>query len=192
MKKVIKLVIFCIFIGCFVYLGTIHADESKKKKSISGTDNDKYFGSAYVFEEINHSKLLSKLNSKNQNMIIYACFKDSNLCDSYGDVINDIARIYEIDEIYYYDFKIDKKENNATYQKIVNKLSSYLITDDLGNQDLHAPTLIFIKDSEVYMVLDDLALQHGKDANDKILSLELQEEKKEELVNVMEGYLYNE
>lgn len=192
MIKYIKLFIFCLFIGCFIYLGTLHDDTDGKKKIIKDSVNNKYFGSAYVFEEINHSKLLNKLNKKNQNMIIYACFIDNDLCDSYAMLINDVAREYGIDEILYYDFKIDKKEKNATYQKILTKFSDYLRTDDLGNQELYAPTLIFIKDGSVFAFDDDLALQRGDGSNEKALSEEKSLLKRDYLINVLEEYTSNE
>lgn len=191
MKKYVKLVIFLLFIGCFIYFGTLHKDEDVKKIS-RDSQVDKYFGSAYVFEEINHSKLLSKLNSKDQSMIIYACFKDNELCDSYAQLINEIARNYEIDQIFYYDFKIDKKEKNATYQKILTKFSDYLMTDDLGNQDFYAPTLITIIDGFVYGFDDDLALKRGKNSYKRILSQEELNLKREYLINIFEEYKSNE
>ena len=177
MKKYIKLLIFCVFIALFIYFGTLGKTSESKKKNPNNNSVDKYFGSAYVFEEINHSKLLSKLNSNDPTMIIYACFKDSDLCDSYAQLINEIARNYEIDEILYYDFKIDKKEKNATYQKIVDKLSDYLLTNDLGEQDLYSPTLLFIKNGSVFAIDDDLAFNRGKvDAQD-VLTEEFKSEK---------------
>lgn len=189
MKNAIKLVIFCIFIAGFIYFGTLGKENRGSNKRKSGSFADDFFGSAYVFESINHSKLLSKLSSKNQNMIIYACYIDSKLCAEYGEIINDIALNYEIEKIYYYDFKTDKSENNATYQKIVSKFSDFVFVDDLGKANLYAPTLIFIKDGEVYEYDDDLAFVHGnKDAKD-ILTDEKVQEKREYLINVLEGYL---
>lgn len=192
MKKYIKLLIFCVFIALFIYFGTLGKTSESKKKNSSNNSVDKYFGSAYVFEEINHSKLLSKLNSNDPTMIIYACFKDSDLCDSYAQLINEIARNYEIDEILYYDFKIDKKEKNATYQKILSKFSNYLMTDDFGNQDFYAPTLITIKDGFVYGFNDDLALKRGKDSHNRKLSQEELDLKREYLINTFEEYKSNE
>ena len=192
MKKYIKLLIFCIFIALFIYFGTLGKSSESKNKNSNNSSVDKYFGSAYVFEEINHSKLLSKLNSNNPSMIIYACFKDSNLCDSYAQLINEIARNYEIDEILYYDFKIDKKEKNATYQKILSKFSDYLMTDDLGRQNFYAPTLITIKDGFVYSFDDDLSLKRGKDSYKRVLSQEELDAKREYLINTFEEYTSNE
>ena len=189
MKKIIKLVIFALFIACFIYLGTINKTDDGNKKDSNRRKSDPFFGSTYVFESINHSKLLSKLNSKNVDMIIYACFENNDLCNSYGELINEIARNYEIDTIYYYDFKTDKKNNNATYQKIVSKLSDYLITDDLGKQNLYAPSLIFIKNGLVYAIDDDLALHHGNKKAKEILTEEKIEEKRNTLIEIIEGYL---
>lgn len=192
MKKYIKLFIFIIFIVCFICLGTVGRDKKTNRTKINDSDVGRYFGSSYVFEEINHSKLLTKLNKKNQNMIIYACFMDNELCDSYAQLINEIALNFEIDEILYYDFKIDKKEHNATYQKILSKFSDYLITDDFGNQDFYSPTLITIKDGFIYSFDDDLALKRGKDSFERTLSQDEIALKSEYLTNLFEEYTSNE
>lgn len=192
MKKIIKFLIFCLFIAGFIYFGTLGKENRGDKIRKTGSFADEFFGSAYVFESINHSKLLSKLSSKNQDMIIYACFIDNKLCAEYGELINDIARNYEIEKIYYYDFKTDKSENNGTYQKIVSKFSDYVFTDDLGKQNFYAPTLIFIKDGQVYEYDDDLAFIHGNESENGILTEEKTQEKRDYLINVLEGYLTNE
>ncbi|MBO4601495.1 MAG: hypothetical protein J5634_04610 [Bacilli bacterium] len=192
MKKVIKIIVFILCIAGFVYFGTLNQNSSKSKKGSKISSNDSFFGSAYVFESINHSKLLSKLNSSSDSFIVYACFEKNDLCSSYGELINEIAINYEIETIYYYDFKTDKETSNATYQKIVSKLSDYLITDDLGNQDLYAPSLIFIKNGDLYAIDDDLVLQHGKKTSSDILTDEKLNEKREVLINIIEGYLTNE
>lgn len=192
MKKYIKFLIFIIFIVLFIYFGTIGNDGNSNKASNKDSNVSKYFGSAYVFEEINHSKLLTKLNKKNPDMIIYACYTDSELCDSYAQLINEVALNYEIDEILYYDFKIDKKEHNATYQKILSKFSDYLMTDDFGNQEFYAPTLITIKDGFVYGFDDDLALKRGRDSYKRSLSQEELDLKREYLTNLFEEYTSNE
>lgn len=189
MKKVVKFFIFILLITGFIYFGTRDYKKSIKKKVDKEKVSNALIGDGYVFSSINHSKLLSLLQSKNADFILYACIDDDKMCVSYGDVINNVAKSFSIEEIYYYDFKTDREEKNATYQKIVDKLSDYLLTNDLGEQDLYSPTLLFIKNGSVFAIDDDLAFNRGKvDAQD-VLTEEFKSEKELNLLILMEGYL---
>ena len=66
------------------------------------------------------------------------------------------------------------------------------MTDDFGNQDFYAPTLITIKDGFVYGFDDDLALKRGKDSHNRKLSQEELDLKREYLINIFEEYKSNE
>ena len=67
----------------------------------------------------------------------------------YANILNEAAKATGIEEILYYDFYLDRENSNATYQSIVLSLSNYLYTLDDGSQDIHAPTLIIIKDGNI-------------------------------------------
>ena len=66
------------------------------------------------------------------------------------------------------------------------------MTDDLGNQEFYAPTLITIKDGFVYGFDDDLALKRGKNSYKRTLSQEELDIKREYLINLFEEYTSNE
>ena len=192
MKKLIKFIIFVILIAAFVYFGT--KDYNVKKKNIE--KNEKNASSVllngdYVFNEINHSKVLNKLSSKNDS-IIYICIDGNKLCTKYGLLIDEVAKNYSIDTIYYYDIKEDRENNNGTYQKIISKLTNYILTDDLGKQNLYSPTLIFIKKGEVTIFDDSLSINRGEIDIDKIWTEELVNAKTEFLYDAMEGFINNE
>ena len=191
MKKLLKFIIFVILIVAFVYFCTKkypvkHKDIENEKNASSILLNGDY-----VFDDINHSKVLNKLSSKNDS-IIYVCIDGNKLCTKYGLLIDEVAKSFSIDTIYYYDIKEDRENNNGTYQKIINKLSDYAITDDLGNQNLCAPTLIFIKKGIVYSFDDSLSINHGKLDVDKVWDEETIESKQNYLIETMEGFINNE
>lgn len=191
MKKLLKFIIFVILIIAFVYFGTKkypvkHKDIENEKNASSILLNGDY-----VFNDINHSKVLNKLSSKNDS-IIYVCIDGNKLCTKYGLLIDEVAKSFSIDTIYYYDIKEDRENNNGTYQKIVNKLSDYVIIDDLGEQNLYAPTLIFVKKGMVYSFDDSLSINHGKLDVDKVWDEETIESKKNYLIETMEGFINNE
>lgn len=191
MKKLLKFVIFVVLIIAFIYFGTRDYKTNHKKKINEKNASSVLLNGDYVFNDINHSKVLNKLSSKNDS-IIYVCVDGNKLCTKYGLLIDEVAKNYSIDTIYYYDIKEDRDNNNGTYQKIINKLSNYVVTDDLGEQNLYAPTLIFIKNGSVYKFDDSLTLIHGKVDIDKIWNEETIEAKRSYLFEVMEGYISNE
>ena len=161
MKKLIKFVIFVLFIMAFVYLGTKKYPVKHKNVENEKNASSILLNKDYVFDGINHSKVLNKLSSKNDS-IIYICIDGNKLCTKYGLLIDEVAKTYSIDTIYYYDIKEDRENNNGTYQKIITKLSNYVLTDDLGRQNLYSPTLLFIKKGEVYIFDDSLSINHGE------------------------------
>ena len=191
MKKLIKFVIFVLFIMAFVYLGTKKYPVKHKNVENEKNASSILLNKDYVFDGINHSKVLNKLSSKNDS-IIYICIDGNKLCTKYGLLIDEVAKTYSIDTIYYYDIKEDRENNNGTYQKIITKLSNYVLTDDLGRQNLYSPTLLFIKKGEVYIIDDSLSINHGEIDIDKVWNEEVINQKREFLLNAMEGFISNE
>jgi len=188
MKKFIKFLIFALFIACFIYLGSRNYKIDDKKKISTKKTSEVLLKEDTVFKEINHSSLLSKISSKNSNMIVFACF-ESKACSIYGNMIDNLFKQFSIQEVYYYDFLDDRNNNNATYQKIVDKLSDYLVTDDSGKQQLHAPTLIFISNGIIYDIDDEFSSYRGSLKPEEYLSEDRLEEKKNELTELIVGYL---
>lgn len=191
MKKLLKLIIFVILIIAFIYFGTKDYKLDSKKRQNEKNASSVLLNGDYVFNDINHSKVLNKLSTKNDS-IIYVCVDGNKLCTKYGLLIDEVAKTYSIDTIYYYDIKEDREKNNGTYQKIVSKLKDFLITDDLGEQNLYAPTLIFIKNGMVYEFDDSLSLNRGEVNVDKIWTDSMVQLKRDFLYQAVEGFISNE
>lgn len=191
MKKLLKFIIFVLLIILFVYFGTKDYKNNHKKDIDGKNASSILLNGHYVFENINHSKVLNKLSTKN-NSIIYVCIDGNKLCVKYGLLIDEVLKSYGIDKVYYYDIKEDRQNNNGTYQKIVNKLKNYVITDDTGKQNLYGPTLIFIKNGDIYSYDDSLSIIHGKKTVDDIWNTDQIDNKTTYLNGVMEGYIGNE
>ena len=191
MKKLLKVAIFAILIVLFIYFGTRDYKIEKKKKIDEKNASSILLDDGYLFTEINHSKVLNKISSKN-DAIIYFCIDGNELCTKYGLLIDEVFKTFDVNEIYYYDIKEDRENNNGTYQKILTYLTDYLITDDLGEQDLHAPSLLFIKNGNIYAFDDELSIIHGAIDIDKIWNEEVINAKREYLTEVIGGYLGNE
>ena len=191
MKKLLKFCVFVLLILAFIYFGTREYDNHKKVKVNEKNASSVLLNGEYVFKDINHSKVLNRLSSKNDS-IIYICIDGNELCTKYGLLIDEIAKSFSIDNIYYYDIKEDRESNNGTYEKIISKLTNYVLTDDTGKQNLYAPTIIFIKNGLVYSFDDSLSINHGKVEIDKVWNDTVKESKRVYLTQVMEGFINNE
>lgn len=191
MKKLFKFAIFVVLIIAFIYFGTRDYNIKHKKKKNEQNASSILLNGDYVFKEINHSKVLNRLSSKNDS-IIYICVDGNTLCTKYGLLIDEVAKNFSIDNIYYYDIKEDREKNNGTYQKIVSKLSNYAVSDDLGEQNLYSPTLIFIRNGIVYSYDDSLSINRGKVDIDKVWNDSVIENKRNYLFETMEGFINNE
>lgn len=192
MKNFIKFVIFTLFIGCFIYLGTREYKNDENKVINKEKKSTTYFDGSKVFSTINHSQLLDKMSQKN-DLIFYVCIKNDDVCLSYAKLIEEKADEYNIGTIYYYEFSVDRKSNNGTYEKIVSKLSSYLETSDTGNQDLQSATLIFMKNGLVYSFDDELSSHRGGQSRKEYWNDErINALKTNYLDEVMKGFIINE
>ena len=145
-KNIIKLILFVGMLYLFIYLGT-------KDYHLDVADNIR-FASEYkdisknnLYKYINENEALELLNGKTG--ILFLGFSSNIWSHYYADYLNEMASFHNLKEIYYYDFYKDRQLNNKTYQKIVQKLDSYLISSDTNKKELSAPTVVMIKNGEI-------------------------------------------
>jgi len=112
-----------------------------------------------LFHFSNANEVLTILNGRSG--IILLGFPLNEWTNYYADILDDVSKELDVDKIYYYDFLKDRDESNGTYETIVNKLSVYVTVDDEGRKDLHAPTVIVVKDGEIIGYFDDTAIIKG-------------------------------
>ncbi|MBQ9834082.1 MAG: hypothetical protein IJO33_02715 [Bacilli bacterium] len=156
-KKIVTYILIFLVLIAFIIIGKQNYNKLEEKENnishkynILTTDN--------VFEKINASQTLKKINSG--NALIFMGFENSKQSEYYASLLNDIAKNLKIEKIYFYDFYNDRKDNNGTYETIVEKLNNYLFRDDEGNVDIDAPTFLVIKDGNViYFDSDTSRLQ---------------------------------
>ena len=170
MKKFIQVIIFILLIVAFIYLGQKDYKTSIKNNKKSEIPSDRLIDNDTVFIETNHSKILSKMSSKN-DFILYACIDENKLCTKYGLLIDEVAKEYNISDIFYYDFKDDRENNNGTYQKIIG---------------------IFFKNGLVYSYDDSLSQVRGEYNIDTVWNEETINLKRTYLSGVMEEFSKHE
>lgn len=114
-----------------------------------------------VFKFSNAQEVNNIINGKNNSGIILFGFKANSWTSYYAEYIDDVAREFGIKEVLYYDFENDRKENNGTYETIVNSLSVYTKYNDYNTSDLYAPTLLVVKNGEIILYDDSTAIRSG-------------------------------
>lgn len=159
MKKIISGIIFVILIIGFIVLGR------KEYRTAETTDNV-LFSAEYqeidennIFTYTNAPKVLSTL--RNGSGIIFFGFKSNIWAGYYANILNSAAMDLGVTEIYYYDFLEDRKNNNGTYQSIVELLNDYVVVLDDGTKNLYSPSIVIVKNGEIIAFNDDTAFMNG-------------------------------
>ncbi len=157
-RNAIKLILFCIMIYLFAYLGTKEY-QTDVVDNIRFANEYKDISKNNVFVYLNENKVLEILNGKSG--ILFMGFPSNIWSHYYAEYLNEVAINNHIEEIYYYDFRKDRNLNNNTYTNIVNKLKEYLTFDDIGNMDLSAPTIVIVKNGEILYFDDEITYIKG-------------------------------
>lgn len=158
-QMILYTVIFGICIALFIIIGKTDFKNNEETES-------QKFSSIYNLVEENNlfhfsdaTEILSILNSKSG--VILMGFPLNEWTNYYADILDEVAKELKLDTIFYYNFLKDRDESNGTYETIVNKLNMYVTVDDEGTKDLHAPTVIVVKNGEVIGYFDDTAYIKG-------------------------------
>ena len=157
-KRILQGILFIIIIIAFIYIGT--RDFNTKKVIDNERFDQEYINVSKdnVFKYVNAVEVYSKLK---EDAIIFMGYPANSWSGYYANILNEVAKSSGIEEILYYDFVSDRENNNATYQSIVLSLSNYLYTLDDGTQDIHAPTLIIIKNGNIIGFDQETAFTKG-------------------------------
>jgi len=150
------------FLLCIILFIIIGKTDFKKYEETES----KIFSSIYnlveddnLYSFSNATEVLNILNGRSG--IILLGFPLNEWTNYTADILNEVAKEMNVDKIYYYDFLKDRDESNGTYETIVNKLKLYVTIDDEGTKDLHAPTVLVVKNGEVIGYFDDTSTVKG-------------------------------
>ena len=158
LKRVLQGILFIVIIIGFIYIGTrdfnqeVVVDNEKFDQDYANVSKDN------VFKYVNAVEVYSKLKG---DAIIFMGYPTNIWSGYYANILNEAAKDTGIKEILYYDFYEDRENHNATYQSIVLSLSNYLVTLDDGTQEIHAPTLVIVKDGKVLAFDNETAFTLG-------------------------------
>lgn len=186
-QMVIYIIIFCLLIYAFIYLG-------KKEYKVELPDNEKF---SSMFSMVSTDNVFKIVNATEARMVsrgakgIVLFGTENEWVDYYAYIVNKIAKEVGVEEIYYYDFTKNRKDNNGTYEDIVKNLSNYVTYNDKGVAEIYAPSLLVVSKDEVLLFDSDTSFIKGKTTPSTYWNSFTQGEKEQNLRAVFTEYLKN-
>lgn len=186
-QMVIYIIIFCLLIYAFIYLG-------KKEYKVELPDNEKF---SSMFSMVSTDNVFKIVNATEARMVsrgakgIVLFGTENEWVNYYAYIVNKIAKEVGIEEIYYYDFTKNRKDNNGTYKDIVKNLSNYVTYNDKGVAEIYAPSLLVVSKDEVLLFDSDTSFIKGKTTPSTYWNSFTQGEKEQNLRAVFTEYLKN-
>lgn len=158
-QMIIYTIIFIICLILCIIIGTKDYSKDKLSDNLRLSSIYDKVSEDNVYKFTTATDVLGIIN--NGSGIILMGFPLNKWTNYYASIVNDVAKEKNIKEIYYYDFLDDRENRNGTYETIVNDLSVYTITDDLGKNNIYAPTLVVVKEGNVIGYFDDTSIMKG-------------------------------
>lgn len=186
-QMVIYIIIFCLLIYAFIYLG-------KKEYKVELPDNEKF---SSMFSMVSTDNVFKIVNATEARMVsrgakgIVLFGTENEWVNYYAYIVNIIAKEVGVEEIYYYDFTKNRKDNNGTYEDIVKNLSNYVTYNDKGVAEIYAPSLLVVSKDEVLLFDSDTSFIKGKTTPSTYWNSFTQGEKEQNLRAVFTEYLKN-
>ena len=149
MKKNFIIVIFMVIAAAFA----IFAVYEKSKDVLEKSDGEKF---SEEYTEIDSDnpfvyRSLSEINKilENGTGIVYLGFPECPWCQRYVVYLNDVAKGYELEKIYYANILEDRNNKTEDYQKTISLISDYLQYDEEGNKKIYVPSIIAVYKGEI-------------------------------------------
>lgn len=190
MKKIISGIIFIILLIGFIVLGKNDYKKAEQTDNVVFSTEYEEIDENNIYTYTNASKVLQTI--KSGSGIIFFGFKKDIWAGYYANILNESAMSLGLEEIYYYDFYEDRKNQNGSYESIVELLSDYLITLDDGTKNIYSPSIVIVKNGEIVAFNDDTAIMRGKDKPEDYWTEYQKNIEKEKLTNLINEYLKEE
>jgi len=162
LQKILYIISFVFLISAFIYLGTKDFNAPKKNFTDQESFAEEYKISKenlYVYKS--SKEVLDLIN--NGTGILFLGYPENEWSSIIADLLNETAKKNGIKEIYYYNFKKDRSNNNHYYEDIVKILTPYLQIVDTDSTNLHAPTVLFLKNKNIVAYDDETAIVRGNE-----------------------------
>ena len=190
MKKIIRFVIYGILFSAvifgFIYIGTYDFKDRNKNENEKVALKFPSIKNDNKFVEVNIDQAINIV--KNDGLILFANPKNK-WADKYAYILNEAVRDTRIKNIAIIDVTVDRQQNSLKYQRLIKALGDYVIYDDLDNAHLYMPTFVIIKNKKIIYFDNETAMNYGYVDFDKYWTLELEETKKNILLDHIDEYL---
>lgn len=187
-QKVFYLISFIFLLGSFIYLGTKDFSIPKKKLTDQEAFAEEYhITTSNIYNYHTSKEILEQI--EDGSAVIFMAYPENKWSLFYADLLNQIAKECGLKEIYYYNFKNDRSNNNHYYESIVKKLHSYLPNNDYQNINIYAPTLIIVKNGQIIYFDDETSIVRGNEEVDLYWTAEKIAKKKNEISSYIYAYL---
>jgi len=187
-QKCFYILSFIFLIGAFIYLGTKNFNTPNKKL----TDQE-CFTEEYGITVENHfvykssKEILETMNTG--SAIIFMAYPENKWGSTIAEVLNETVEEYQINEIYYYNFKKDRSNNNHYYENIVKLLTPYLPVLDTETTNIYAPTVFFVKEGEIIAFDDETSIVRGEQSIENYWTERKLNQKKEQYKSYIKKYI---
>ena len=154
-----KKLLLILLVGLIIISGCGKVVKVKKVEEI--TDNEKFAQEFDIskennFKYLNYDELMDVLNNKSG--IIFLGSGDCEWCKKAAKLLNESLKYKDIiEDIYYYNPKKIKANNNKKYQELLKILDPYLTEDEDKNKELLLPDIYFVKKGKIIDHNNDLA-----------------------------------
>lgn len=156
-QMVIYIILFCLLIYGFIYLG-------KKDYKVKVSDNERF---SSEFSLVSKDNVFKYVNATDARMVakgakgIVLFGTNNDWVNYYAYIVDKVAKEVGIEEIYYYDFIKNRKDNNGTYEDIVRTLSNYVTYNDKGVAEIYAPSLLVVSNDKVILFDSETSFVKG-------------------------------
>lgn len=156
-QMVIYIILFCLLIYGFIYLG-------KKDYKVKLSDNERF---SSEFSLVSKDNVFKYVNATDARMVakgakgIVLFGTNNDWVNYYAYIVDKVAKEVGIEEIYYYDFIKNRKDNNGTYEDIVKTLSNYVTYNDKGVAEIYAPSLLVVSNDKVILFDSETSFVKG-------------------------------
>lgn len=162
-QKIYSIVAFVIMLGLFIYLGT-RSFGSDETDAVRFSNEFPSVSEDNVFVYATASEVLDAIDG--YTIVLFGS-SANEFTEEYANLINEVASStvsdsgVSITTVLYYDFISDRTNNNGNYELIVKTLEPYLLTDDLKNTEIYAPTILIVSDGFVEYIDTDVNFVNG-------------------------------
>ncbi len=146
-QKVLYFICFTFLIVAFIYLGTrnYHVKELP--------DNELFYrdypnvGLDNSYQVLSAVETLSLLS--NGTGVIFFGFPENSWSGMVAEMLNEASKEVDYPVISYFNFYDERESYNENYKDILQKLSDYLVLDDMGTKRLYAPTVVGVINGKI-------------------------------------------